>query len=145
MRPPTTLLLPLLAAALLIPSSAAAARVSVLRTHLEALRGMVATRPPEPPAPPPSMSHRVVTLTPTVMADGEAALLVAARWAVLGGETAWVDLVLAGPALLVQDVTVNGAPAPIFLAADGAHLVTRLVSESDVGWRFVIPERREGA
>ena len=87
---------------------------------------------PAPGAPGITVSDRVVHLVPDFAADGAAGLAIDARWRLSEGAPAWLDLLLADPAVLVTDVRVDGVPAPIYLGPDGAHLVARLTPGAQI-------------
>lgn len=127
MRPEPNAQLPLLLLAILAAVVLAAPAEAQVTLHGERWQAMQPGPPPQPDAPPPLVvSHRTVTLTPDAAADGAPGLRIDARWVVGDGAPAWLDLRLVDASVLVTEVTVDGVPAPLYEAGDGAHIVAWL-------------------
>lgn len=114
---------------LLLLPALAQAQVTVHGARWEALQPTDSAEPASDPRAL-SIAERIVLLRPTSTADGLPELAVRARWTVGHGPISWLDLRLADASVLVRQVTIDGEPAPIYPAGDGAHVVARLAPGS---------------
>ncbi len=140
MRSEPDLLVPVLlifAIAAVALASPAEAQVSLHGERWEDLQpGPLAN--PESPAPV-AVTDRVVTLTPDLAQDGSPGLGIEARWLLGEGAPAWLDLRLCDASAFVSDATVDGVPAPLYLAPDGTHLVAWLEAGAVIELSATLP------